>query len=58
MEGYYVEKTWSVTLFASKPLVYRAAFRLYENKTRAISDPPKRKLNGNEICQVAEKDGL
>ena len=31
------------TLFASETFVTRAAFRLYENKTRAVSDPPKRK---------------
>ena len=32
------------TLFASETLVKKAAFRLYENKTRAVSviDPRKR----------------
>ena len=39
------------TLFASEMFVKKAAFRLQENKTRAISDPPKRKLNRNERCQ-------
>ena len=31
------------TLFASKTFVKKAMFRLNENKTRAVSDPPKRK---------------
>ena len=31
------------TLFASEAFVKKAAFRLNENKTRAVSDLPKRK---------------
>ena len=41
------------TLFASETLVKKAAFRLNENKTRAVSDPPpkgkskKRKISAS-----------
>ena len=31
------------TLFASETFVKKAAFRLNENKSRGVSDPPKRK---------------
>ena len=31
------------TLFSSETFVKKAAFRLNENKVRAVSDPPKRK---------------
>ena len=70
MEGYYVEKTWSVfeshreTLFASATFVKKAAFRLYEIsktklcKTRAVSDPPKRKSKKRTRHRVAETVGL
>ena len=43
MEGHYVEKTWSVFESHSETFVKKAAFRLNENKTRAVSEPPKRK---------------
>ena len=48
MEGHYVEKTWSVfeshSETRSETFVKKAAFRLNENKTRAVRDPPKRKI--------------
>ena len=31
------------TLFASETFVKKGAFRIYENKPRAVSDPPKKK---------------
>ena len=34
------------TLFASKTFVKKSPFRLNENKTRAVSDPPKRGSSG------------
>ena len=39
------------TLFASETFVKKAAFRLNENKTRAVSDgePPKRKSKKRKI---------
>ena len=37
------------TLFASEMFVKKAAFRLNKNKTRAISDPPKRKSKKRKI---------
>ena len=37
------------TLFASKTFVKAAALRLNENKTRAVSDPPKRKSKKRKI---------
>ena len=43
MEGHYVEKTWSVFESHSETFVKKAALRLNENKTRAVSEPPKRK---------------
>ena len=36
-------------LFASETFVKNAAFRLNENKTRAVSDPPKRKSKKRKI---------
>ena len=56
MEGYYVEKTWSVfesqrrKLFASETFVKKAAFRWYENKTESrkrSSKAKKPKISGN-----------
>ena len=55
MEGYYVVKRGlslnhkAQTLSASETFVKKAAFRLYENKTRAVSDPPKRKSKKRKI---------
>ena len=52
MEGYYVEKTWCdirETLSASETFVKAAFSRLYENKIRAVSDPPKRKSKKQKI---------
>ena len=49
MEGYYVQKTWSVfeshstNTFCEWNVVKKAAFRFYETKTRAVSDPLRRK---------------
>ena len=62
MEGYYVEKTWSLnriaeTLYASETFV-KAAFRLYENKTRAVSIPRQRGSQRNERYQVVETVGF
>ena len=37
------------TLFAKETFVKKAAFGLYENKTRAESDPPKRKSKKRKI---------
>ena len=37
------------TLFASETFVKKAAFRLNENKTRAVSDQPKRKSKKRKI---------
>ena len=39
------------TLLASETFMKKAAFRLYENKTRAVSDvnPPKRKSKKRKI---------
>ena len=37
------------TLFASETFVKKVAFRLYENKTRVVSDPPKRKSKKRKI---------
>ena len=37
------------TLFASETFVKKVAFRLNENKTRAVSDPPKRKSKKRKI---------
>ena len=37
------------TFFASETFVKKAAFRLNENKTRAVSDPPKRKSKKQKI---------
>ena len=54
MEGYYVEKRGlslkhiAETLFASETFV-KAAFRFKENKTRAVSEPPKRKSKKRKI---------
>ena len=55
-----MEKTWSVFESHSETFVKKATFRLNENKTRAVSDPPKRKPPGqrNERYQIAEKVGL
>lgn len=39
------------TLFASETFVKKAAFRLNENKTRAVSDPPKRKSKKRNISR-------
>ena len=59
MEGYYVEKKRGLSLnhiaettaFCERAFVKKAAFRLYENKTRAVSDidPPKRKSKKRKI---------
>ena len=49
MEGHYVEKTWSVFESHSETFVKKAAFRLNENKTRAVSEPPKRKSKKRKI---------
>ena len=53
MEGNYVEKTWSVFESHSEThretFVKKAAFRLNENKTRAVSEPPKRKSKKRKI---------
>ena len=57
MEGYYVVKmrcvfeshTVAETLSASETFVKKAAFRLYESRTRAVSDPPKRKSKKRKI---------
>ena len=62
MEGYYEEKTRyglslnhiAETLSASETFVKKAAFRLHENKTRAVSDPLKRKSKKRKIYQGAE----
>ena len=37
------------TLFASETFVKKAVFRLNENKTRAVSDPPKRNSKKRKI---------
>ena len=37
------------TLFASETFLKKAAFQLNGNKTRAVSDPPKRKSKKREI---------
>ena len=37
------------TLFASETFVKKAAFRLNENKTRTVSEPPKRKSKKRKI---------
>ena len=34
----------------------KVAFRFYENKARAVSDPPKEKVKQNERYQVAENE--
>ena len=39
----------AVTLFVSETFVKKAAFQLNENKTRAVSDPPKRKSKKRKI---------
>ena len=63
MEGYYVEKTWSLnhiaeTLYVSETFVKKAAFRLYQNKTRAVSVLRQRESQRNERYQVAETAGF
>ena len=37
------------TLFAGETFVKKATFRLNENKTRAVSEPPKRKSKKRKI---------
>ena len=55
MEGYYVEKTWSVfeshstNTFCEWHVVKAVAFRFYENKTRAVSNPSRRKSKKRKI---------
>ena len=39
------------TLSASETFVKKAAFRLNEDKTRAVSDPPKRKSRKQKISR-------
>ena len=47
------------TLLASETFVKKAAFRLYQNKTRAVSESiHRRESQRNERYQVAEKVGL
>ena len=59
MEGYHVLKTWSVfeALSGSETFVKKAAFRLNENKTRAVAIR-QRGSQRNERYHVAATVGL